>query len=223
VATLEADAALARLGVDPGAGPGGGRRGGAPARARAERADREGVEESLAHPLGAADRDDVLILVAAAALSAIVGDWKDASVILANCRPLALLARAGVPRRAGDGRPEAAAVPVVRVRRDGEVREVPASDLVSGDIVLLEAGNLVPADARVIGSATCASRRRRRPASRSRWRRMSRRWPGPGLALGDRRNIAYMGTTVTYGRGQAIVVATRDALELGRIATLLQG
>src|SRR5512139_2855716 len=91
----------------------------------------------------------VLILIAAAVISLIVGDLKDAVAILA------IVVLFGVLGFTQEYRAEKAmaalrqmAVPQVRVRRDGEMRELAASQLVPGDIVLLEAGNVVPADAR---------------------------------------------------------------------------
>src|SRR5512136_124387 len=95
----------------------------------------------------------VLILIAAAVISLLVGDVKDAIAILA------IVVLFGVLGFTQEYRAEKAmaalrklAVPNVRVRRDGEVREVAASQLVPGDIVLLEAGNVVPADARTVES-----------------------------------------------------------------------
>ena len=95
----------------------------------------------------------VLILIAAAVISLLVGDVKDAVAILA------IVVLFGVLGFTQEYRAEKAmaalrklAVPNVRVRRDGEVREIAASQLVPGDIVLLEAGNVVPADVRVVES-----------------------------------------------------------------------
>jgi Ca2+-transporting ATPase len=95
----------------------------------------------------------VLILIAAAVISLIVGDLKDAIAILA------IVVLFGVLGFTQEYRAEKAmaalrqmAVPQVRVRRDGEVRELEASQLTPGDIVLLEAGNVIPADARVVES-----------------------------------------------------------------------
>ncbi len=109
-----------------------------------------------------------------------------------------------------------------RAVRNGEPATVPAAELVPGDIVLLEAGNVVPADLRVsesaqlrIGEAALTgesqpAEKHARPVD-----------PDPQSALGDRTSMAYKGTIVQYGRGRGIVVATGIETELGRIAEML--
>jgi len=109
-----------------------------------------------------------------------------------------------------------------RALRNGEPATVPAADLVPGDIVLLEAGNVVPADLRVaeaaqlrIGEAALTgesqpAEKHPRPVD-----------PDPRSALGDRTSMAYKGTMVHYGRGRGIVVATGMQTELGQIAELI--
>lgn len=115
------------------------------------------------------------------------------------------------------------AAPLVRVRRNGRLQELPARDLVPGDLVLLEAGNAVPADLRLLESANLRAQEAsltgeslpvdKRPAASA----------DANLPLGDRSNMLYLGTTITYGRGIGVVVATGMRTELGRIAELLQG
>jgi Ca2+-transporting ATPase len=116
------------------------------------------------------------------------------------------------------------AVPHVRVRRDGEVRELEASQLAPGDIVLLEAGNVVPADVRVVESNNlriqeAALTGESEPIEKD---TAALRGDRQAVPLGDRRNLAFMGTNVTYGRGVAVVVETGMNTELGHIATLIQ-
>ena len=107
------------------------------------------------------------------------------------------------------------------VLRDGERRGIPASQLVSGDIVVLEEGDTIPADARLIQSislqtAEAALTGESFPVAKD-------IAPIPGNAdLGDRRNMVYSGTTVTSGRGSAVVTQTAMATEMGRIAGLLK-
>ncbi|MBN2533196.1 MAG: cation-translocating P-type ATPase [Spirochaetales bacterium] len=112
-------------------------------------------------------------------------------------------------------------VPYVRVRRDGRVQEISATGLVSGDIVLLEAGNIVPADARLIEVANLRVQEstltgESEPVEKS---------PGAlslqHLPVGDRKNMVYMGTIITFGRAEAVVTATGMKTELGKIATML--
>ncbi len=165
----------------------------------------------------------VLILIVAAILSALVGDLKDAGVILAI---VVLFGVLGFVQEYRAERAMAAlkrlAVPTVRVRRGGAVREISARELVPGDIVLLEAGAIVPADARIIESANLRAQEAALTGESEPVEKASDALTAPDLPLADRRNMLYMGTTVTYGRGIAVVVATGMATELGRIATMLQ-
>ena len=107
-----------------------------------------------------------------------------------------------------------------RVVRDGEPRGVPAADLVAGDIILVEEGDTIPADARIIQStalqtAEAALTGESLPVAKD---------DGPiggEASLGDRTNMLYSGTSVTLGRGRAVVVATGMRTEMGRIAGML--
>ena len=165
----------------------------------------------------------VIILIVAAVLSAALGDYKDAVVILAIVVLNALL---GFTQEYRAERAMAAlkklAVPSVKVRRGGHVLEISARDLVPGDLVLLEAGNLVPADGRVLESANLRIQESSLTGESEAVDKDPRPLPTPDLPLGDRHNMAYMGTIVTYGRGQSIVTATGMRTELGSIATLMQ-
>ena len=113
------------------------------------------------------------------------------------------------------------AVPKARVRRAGRVEEVPGTELVPGDVVLLEAGDRVPADARLLeavglradeSSLTGESV----PVDKEADARLS-----PETPLSERRNMVYMGTMLTAGRGVAVVTATGTRTELGRVASLV--
>lgn len=166
----------------------------------------------------------VLILIGAAVVSALVKDLLDGAIIMAI---VVLNAALGFVQEYRAERAMAAlkqmSAPLVRVRRDGKVQEVEAHDLVPGDIVLLEAGNAIAADARVITSANL----RVQEASLTGESEPIDKRTDPILAaeyipLGDRANMVYKGTFVTYGRGEAIVVATGMRTELGRIAELIQ-
>lgn len=166
----------------------------------------------------------VLILVGAAVISALVGDWKDAGVISA------IVILFGVLGFIQEYRAEKAmaalkrlAEPVVRVRRGGRVLEISALELVPGDVVLLEAGNKIPADCRLLEVANL----RVEEAALTGESEPVEKETGPihgenDIPLGDRKNMAYMGTLVTYGRGVAVVVETGMSTELGRIAGMIQ-
>jgi P-type Ca2+ transporter type 2C len=107
------------------------------------------------------------------------------------------------------------------VIRDGERRSIPATDIVRGDIILIEEGDTVPADARVIEStalqtAEAALTGESLPV-------MKETAPIAGeVALGDRHNMVFSGTPATYGHGKAVVTATGMQSEMGRIAGLLK-
>jgi Ca2+-transporting ATPase len=167
----------------------------------------------------------VVVLLVAAGISAIVGSSKDAIAILAI---VALNALLGFAQESRAERAMAAlkrlAVPKVRVRREGASVELPSSELVPGDVVLLEAGNVVPADGRLVESASLKIQEAVLTGESEPVEKRVEALPGSGpLALGDQVNMAFMGTNVAYGRGQMLVTATGMATELGRVAGLLQG
>jgi Ca2+-transporting ATPase len=160
-----------------------------------------------------------VLLVIAAIISVVLGDWIEAIAILI------IVVLNGVLGYTQESRAEQSmealkrmAVPIVRVRRDGQLREVSARELVPGDVVILETGNIVPADGRVLSSANlrveeAALTGESEPVDKD-----------VGLvfdsdkALGDRRNMLYSGTIVNYGRGEFVVTGTGMNTELGHIA-----
>lgn len=165
----------------------------------------------------------VLILFAAAVISALVGDWKDAGVILA------IVVLFGVLGFIQEFRAEKAmaalkklAQPLVRLRRGGTVLEVSARELVPGDIVLLEAGNKIPSDCRLIEAANLRIEEAALTGESEPVEKEVGAIDAENPPLGDRKNMVYMGTAVTYGRGVAMVVETGMATELGRIAGMIQ-
>jgi P-type Ca2+ transporter type 2C len=165
----------------------------------------------------------VLILLAAVVISALVGDWKDAGVIAAI---VVLFAVLGFIQEYRAERAMAAlkklAVPLVRLRRGGQVREVSASELVPGDVVLLEAGNKIPADCRVIESANLRVEEAALTGESEPVEKEIAAIDAENPPLGDRRNMVYMGTAATYGRAVAVVTAIGMQTELGRIAGMIQ-
>ncbi len=111
-----------------------------------------------------------------------------------------------------------------KVIRDGKQISIPSEDLVVGDIIVLEAGDAVPADARII---ECASMKIEEAALTGESvpvdKKVDALTPGQNgdVALGDRKNMVFMGSTVVYGRGKAVVVATGMDTEMGKIADAL--
>lgn len=162
------------------------------------------------------------LLVAAAVVSFILGDVKDAVAIGVIVILNGLL---GFKQEYSAEKAMAAlkklSVPRVRVRRDGVAREIDAIDLVPGDVMLLEAGNMVPADGRLV---VCAGLRVQEAALTGESEPVEKQLDPIDHAegaVGDRTNMVYMGTVITYGRAEAICTGTGMATELGQIATLL--
>jgi Ca2+-transporting ATPase len=114
------------------------------------------------------------------------------------------------------------AAPTVIVIRDGREVEIPAKNVVQGDIILLEVGDKVAADARLIESVNLQAEEAALTGESVAVHKKTEALPGGDLALGDRSNMVFAGTIVTYGRGRGIVVATGMKTEVGRIAEMLQ-
>ena len=110
---------------------------------------------------------------------------------------------------------------VARVRRDGEAIEINAEDLVPGDVVLVEAGNVVPADGRLFVAATLEIEEAALTGESTPTLKTIETIEGDDVGLGDRLNMAFMNTSVTRGRGELVVTATGMDTEIGHIADLL--
>ena len=165
----------------------------------------------------------VIILIVAAVISALLGDYKDAVVILLI---VVLNAALGFRQEYKAEQAMAAlkqlAVPTVRVRRGGHVREISALELVPGDVVLLETGNLVPADGRLLSGINLRAEEAALTGESESVDKEADLILEGEHALGDRRNMVYMGTVITYGHGEAVITDTGMETELGHIATLIQ-
>ncbi len=164
----------------------------------------------------------ILILIAAVIVSAALGEWLDASAIAII---VILNAAFGFVQEFKAEKAMQAlkklAAPKARVRRDGGEKLIEASLLVPGDIILLEAGDRIPADCRVL-EAINLSLDESMLTGESTPVEKSHDKLKPGLHLADRRNMLHMGTVITYGRGSALVCETGMGTEIGRIAELLQ-
>jgi P-type Ca2+ transporter type 2C len=164
----------------------------------------------------------ILVLIGAAVLAGAIGDLKDAVVILVVVLFNALL---GFWQ---EHRAEATLAalkkmlsPQARVRRGGRVEEIPAAQLVPGDIVLLEAGDRVPADGRLVAAHNveieeAALTGESHPVGKDVSATVAEDAP-----LAERINMAFMNTVVTRGRAELLVTATGMATEMGRLAGML--
>jgi Ca2+-transporting ATPase len=167
----------------------------------------------------------VLVLLVAALISFAIGESKDAVVILAI---VILNAALGFFQEYQAEQALAALgamqTPMVRVRRSGHVNEISALELVPGDIVLLEAGDRIPADGRLVEAVNLQIDESALTGESLAVQKMAAAMEDgdPPPALADQHNVAYMGTAVTYGRGVLAITGTGIKTQLGNIATLLQ-
>src|ERR1700746_566599 len=112
-------------------------------------------------------------------------------------------------------------VPHARVRRSGQVEQIESTKLVPGDIVLLEAGDVVPADGRIITSATLEVQEAALTRASGPGAKEAQTLPAGETALGDRTNLVFQNTQVTRGSAAVVVTATGAATEMGKIAGLV--
>ena len=112
-------------------------------------------------------------------------------------------------------------VPHARVRRDGRVAQVAAASVVPGDVVLVEAGDLVPADGRVLTSATLEVQEAALTGESAPVAKDAVTVVAPDTALGDRINMAFQNTSVTRGSASLVVTATGQATQMGHIADMV--
>jgi Ca2+-transporting ATPase len=165
-----------------------------------------------------------VLLILAAAVSLFLGDWIEAIAILI------IVILNGILGYTQEYRAEQSmaalkrmSVPTVRVRRDGRLQEISARNIVPGDVVVLETGNIVPADGRVTSSVNMRVEEAALTGESEPVEKDQSLIFDEDHALGDRRNMVYSGTLVNYGRGEFVVTATGMDTELGHIANLIQG
>ena len=165
----------------------------------------------------------VILLIVAAIVSVALGDYLESGAILAI---VVLNAVLGLIQ---EGRAEAAlealtklAAPEAQVIRDGHHLTIPARELVPGDLVVLTAGNYVPADLRLIETVNLRLEEAALTGESAAVEKDANLILRQDASLGDRRNSAFMGTIVSYGRGLGIVVSTGMHTQIGLIAKMLQ-
>jgi Ca2+-transporting ATPase len=165
----------------------------------------------------------IIILLIATALSASVGHGIEAIAIAVIVLFAVLLGFVQEYRaeRAIEALRHMAA-PTADVIRGGHEIEIPARELVPGDLIVLRAGDKVPADARLIEAVNLQIEEAALTGESVPVEKNTDPIDNPNPTLGDRKNIAYAGTAVTYGRGRAVIIATGMNTEFGKIATMLQ-
>ncbi|MED2793757.1 cation-translocating P-type ATPase [Bacillus wiedmannii] len=168
----------------------------------------------------------VYVLIIAALISAFVGEWADASII---ALVVVLNAVIGVVQESKAEQALEAlkkmATPKAIVKRDGELKEIPSEQVVPGDIVMLDAGRYIPCDLRLIETANLkveesALTGESVPVDKDAIYHPSMQ-SDEQVPLGDQKNMAFMSTLVTYGRGVGVAVETGMNSQIGKIATLL--
>jgi magnesium-transporting ATPase (P-type) len=163
----------------------------------------------------------IFLLLAAGVVTALLGEWLDSAVIFGVVIIIAVIGfiQEGRAERALEAVRRMLA-PRATVRREGRRREIAAEELVPGDLVLLDAGDLVPADVRLVRTRSLQVQEAALTGESTSVDK-SPDSVAPDSELGDRTGLAYTGTLVTAGQGTGVVVATGDATEIGRISGML--
>jgi Ca2+-transporting ATPase len=164
----------------------------------------------------------IYVLLVAAIITAAVGHYLDTWVVLGA---LVLNAVIGFVQEMRAEKAMGAlvrmAAPRASVRRDGTVREVPAHELVPGDILLFEVGDKIPADARLLEVANLKTNEAMLTGESVPVDKYTKAFHGE-LPVAERKNMVFMGTVITYGRATGVVVRTGMATEMGKIASSIR-
>lgn len=184
--------------------------------------EKEGVSPLLLF-LGQFNNFIVWVLIGAAIISGVLEEWVDALAIIAIVIINAII---GFIQEYRAEKSLAAlqkmSAPFSRVTRDGEIHSIPSREIVPGDMVLLEAGDYVPADGRLCSSFSLNTQEASLTGESTPVSKSTEPLPNPSLPIGDRKNMVFMGTSVTNGKGTCVVVTTGMHTELGKIAGLFR-
>jgi len=165
----------------------------------------------------------IYILIVAAIISTILREYGDSIIILAVVLLNAVIGLAQESKaEASLEALKKMSSPMAMVRRDGRTQEINAAELVPGDLVQLEAGRIIPADLRLIKTINLKVEESAFTGESVPVEKDSEFIAEGAITLGDRINMAYMSTSVAYGRGEGIVVATGMHTEIGKIAKLIK-
>ena len=165
----------------------------------------------------------IIILIVASIISIGAGEYIDAAVIIAIVILNALLSiyQEGQAEKSLESLKKMSA-PEAKVIRDGKKAIIPARELVPGDIVLLDAGDIVPADLRLFTTSNLKIDESSLTGESVAVDKNSEAVLDENSTLGDRVNMAYMSSIVTYGRGKGVVTGTAHDTEMGKIATMIE-
>ena len=165
----------------------------------------------------------VIILLIATVVSMLIGEILDATVIMAIVFACVILGFTQEYRaeKALEALKKLAA-PTAKVMRNGRILEIPAREVVPGDIILIEAGDRIPADARIIEAVDLQVDEAVLTGESIPVSKNTETLPEAKIPVADRKNMVFMGTHATYGRGKAVVTATGMNTEFGKIASMLQ-
>lgn len=165
----------------------------------------------------------IYILIVAAIISLILREVSDSIIILIVILINAIvgLIQEGKAQRALDALKKLSS-PTALVKRDGRIIELPAADLVEGDVVILEAGRQIPADLRLSMTTNLKIEESALTGESVPVDKNCDLLCDEKVSLGDKLNMAFMSTNVSYGRGEGIVIATGMNTEIGKIATMLE-
>lgn len=164
----------------------------------------------------------IFILLIAAGISMVMREMSDAAIILVVIviNGVVGVVQEGKAQRALDALKEMTS-PTAIVKREGIYKEIPAADLVAGDVVELETGCQVPADLRLISTFSLKAEESALTGESLPVQKEAGVISGKKLSVGDRKNMVFMSTSIVYGRGEGVVTAAGMNTEIGKIAGML--